>query len=454
MPQVESIAFAAALLFAVHPIHTEAVAWVSGRSELLAACFVFAAWLLHLQNRAVWAAICFMLALLSKESAVVFVPLVLAGDYARGKFKPPLRYAGICGLAVAFVALLWKVQGGRFDKGPYPSLDNALANLPAQWRILNALRVAWKYVALQMYPAALSIDYSYNAIRLYANWQHLLPAALATAAVLGLWMWALWNRRSAWILAGAIYLFGFSVTANVLVPTGTIMGERLAYLPSAGFCLLLALFWVRLESANRKLAAGVLGLLVLAFAARTMARNRDWKDNLTLYSAGVRAVPDSARMHGLLGQEYLKRGELNAAAEELQKAIQIYPTYPQATENYGLAEARLGHDREAREFLEKGLALTRKDDSDYSFRAVTLAAWLVQHGEDDDALKILNGVIADSPGEARAWANRAVIRYRRGEFAGAREDAQTAVRLDAGNGQAQSLLNAMNGAAERKEKQN
>ena len=452
--QAADMAFVAALLFAVHPIHAEAVGWITGRSELLAAGFLLAAWLLHLYEQPVGALLCFALALLAKESAVVFLPLVVAGDYVRGQFKSWVRYAEIAAVLALYLGAFWLLEGGGFGEKALSWMDNPLAKLGPGLRIGNALRVAWKYLALQVYPATLSSDYSYNAIRLYSNWKYLLPATVGMAAVLGLWVWAIWKKRSAWILVGAIYLFGFSVTANIVVPTGTIMGERLAYLPSAGFCLLLALLWIRLENASRKVAVSLLGLMVLAFGMRTVARNRDWKDNLTLYSADVRAVPDSARMRGLLGQEYLRRGELNLAAAELQKAIQIFPEYPPAMENYGLAEARLGHDREAGELLEKALALTRKDDSEYSSRAITLAAWLLQHGEDDKALEILNGVIADSPGEARAWANRAVIRYRRGEFAAAKEDAETAVRLDAGNRQARSLLNAMNGAGAAGEKQN
>src|SRR5579863_5980031 len=74
------VAFAAALIFAVHPIHTEAVSSIVGRSELLAAGFIFAAWLLHLEDRPLAALTCFALALLSKESAVVFLPLILVGD--------------------------------------------------------------------------------------------------------------------------------------------------------------------------------------------------------------------------------------------------------------------------------------------------------------------------------------------------------------------------------------
>src|SRR6266436_850512 len=92
VPGAATIALATAWLFALHPIHTEAVTSIVGRAELLAAGFLLAAWILHLRNREIAALICFVLALLSKESAVAFLPLVLLGDYVSGKWKPALRY--------------------------------------------------------------------------------------------------------------------------------------------------------------------------------------------------------------------------------------------------------------------------------------------------------------------------------------------------------------------------
>ena len=187
--QAGTIAFVTALLFAVHPIHTEAVASIVGRSELLAVGFLLAAWLLHLHDREVPALLCFLLALLSKESAVVFVPLVILGDYARGKLKPVLRYGWIAGLAALYLAGFREIEGGRWGEKRVIFLDNPLASLPATWRILNGLCIAWKYVGLHVYPATLSCDYSYNAISLYANWRNTLPAAAGAVFVLTLWIW-------------------------------------------------------------------------------------------------------------------------------------------------------------------------------------------------------------------------------------------------------------------------
>ncbi|MGB2679268.1 MAG: tetratricopeptide repeat protein [Candidatus Acidiferrum sp.] len=445
--QGATIAWVTALLFAVHPIHTEAVASIVGRFELLAVGFLLAAWLLHLRDLPVLALVCFVLALMSKESAVAFVPLALAGDYACGKLKPLARYGWLASVAAAYLALLWKIQGGRFGPRIISFLDNPLARIPASLRILNAVRIAWKYVGLHVYPATLSCDYSYNAILLYAGGWHTVIPMVATLLVLALWIWTLWTKRNAWFLAGAIYLLGFAATANLIVPTGTIMGERLAYLPSAGFCLLAALLWLRLENYKRRLAWAMLAVVVVALATRAVVRNRDWRDNFSLFSAGVRAVPGSAKMHFALGGEYANRGQLKAALPELQTALLIFPDYPEAMEISGIVQSQLGHDQDARRFFEQGLSMTPRDNPDYDFRAVNLAAQLMKLGENDAALKLLDEEIATSPEYSRAWSNRAVIRYQSGDSASAREDAQNAIRLDANNAQAQNLLNLLRAPA-------
>jgi protein O-mannosyl-transferase len=434
------LALAAALLFAVHPIHTEAVTSIVGRSELLAAVFLLAAWILHLRDLPVLAVICLVLALLSKESAVAFLPLVLVADYARGQMKPVLRYAVIAGTTVLFLAVLWKANGGRFGHTFIPFLDNPLGVLPAKLRIPNALRVAWKYVALQAYPAVLSCDYSYNAITLYSNWKHLLPAAVATAGVLGVWVWTVLKKWTALAAAGAIYLAGFAVTANVLVPTGTIMGERLAYLPSAGFCLLVAAVWYQLAARKRVAAWAILVVVVAAFGVRTIVRNRDWRDDYSLFTSGLRAEPGSAKMHAAVGTQYAVRGQYDLARAQYQTALAIYSEYPSALEQYGLLQARSGHDAEALQLLKKALSLSEKGSINYDYAVVNLAAQLMKLNQNDEALKLLDKDIADSPQYARAWSNRAVLYYERGETQAARTDAETALRLDPENGQARNLL--------------
>ncbi len=445
-PHAKSWALVAACLFAVHPLHTEAVASIVGRSELLAAGFLIAAWILHLHDREVPALLCFVLALLSKESAAVFLPLVLVGDYARGKWKPNPRYVRIAGITLLYVGLLWKIQGGRFGQAGLNVVDNPLVTVPTGWRILNALRVAWKYVGLHFYPATLSSDYSFNQIPVYSDWRHTLPAALAAAAVVGAWIWAIRKRESGLVLAGGIYLIGFAVTANILIPTGTIMAERLAYLPSAGFCLLVAMGWTWLKERQRMVALGLFAVVLAALAVRTVVRNADWKNDLSIYSAGVRAAPRSAKVHANLGTQYLTHGQLDLARTELQTSLQISPDSPDTMASYSLLESKLGHYEEAGALMERAVRMSGRNDPNYDFMDVSLALLLLRTGHASDAMEIINREIAESPEYARAWVSRGVLEYQRGDLVSARADAGTALRLEPDNPEAQKLMLVLIGA--------
>lgn len=445
LPEGKSVAFAAALLFAVHPIHTEAVAWVVGRAELLAAGFLFAGWILHLRDRPIASLACFVLAMLSKESAVAFLPLLLVGDYATGKWKPPLRYALSAGVTLLYLGLVWQAEGGRFGPADIPVVDNPLAHLPGVWRILNALRVAWKYAALQIYPAALSCDYSFNAIPVYRDFQHTLPAALA-AVIIGAWIWALWKRKTAWVLAGGIYFAGFATTANILVPTGTIMGERLAYLPSVGFCLIAALGWSWLRHKQHFVAWGLLTALVLAFAVRTVLRNRDWKDNFALYSSAVHALPNDAKMHSDLAGQYMVRNQLDQAAMEYQAALRINPDFPDALAFYSQLEYRRGDYQSAGVLMEKAFHMSARNNPNYDFMVVNFASILMKTDRTDAALELLNRELAEAPSYAPAWSGRAGLHFAQGRFTDARTDAATALQLDPRDTQAQEVLRDLESA--------
>ena len=424
----------------MHPIHTEAVTSIAGRAELLAAAFLFIAWTFHLKNRHILAVLCFALALLSKESAIVFLPLILISDHVLGRWKPKSHYLRIAAVSLLYLGVLWKLDGGRFGPADIQMLDNPLANLPILWRILNALRVAWKYVALQFYPAVLSCDYSFNQIPIYLDWRHTLPAALAAFAALACWVNAVWRKHRVSAIGGATYFAGFAVTANLLMPIGTIMAERLAYVPSAGFCLLIAGIWGWLYGRHQRFAVCVLILAVAALGVRTVTRNRDWKDNLTLWSADALAVPNSARIHVMLGSAYVDTAQFDRALPELETALKIDPDLPEAMEAYGLLQSWKGNYQIAGAMLERAFYSVHRGYPNYDGMAVNLAVLYMQTDHLEGALQILNREIGESPQYARAWATRALIHHKRGELTAAREDAEMAIRLDPSNPDAQRIL--------------
>jgi tetratricopeptide (TPR) repeat protein len=240
-------------------------------------------------------------------------------------------------------------------------------------------------------------------------------------------------------------LAGFAVTANVLTPIGTIMGERLAYLPSAGICLLVAMVWMGIlgycrQDRQRILAFGLLATVVVALGVRTVIRNLDWKNNRTLFSSAMRAAPGSAKVLANMGDLHRAEGQFEVAQAEYQKALEIYPTYPDVLESAGLLEFKLGHLQDAGRMMEKAFFTSDRNNINYDFMAVNLAALYVQTDHIDGALELLNREIREAPEYDRAWSNRAAIHYKLHDTNGARSDAEAALRLDPGNTQAQNVI--------------
>jgi tetratricopeptide (TPR) repeat protein len=218
------------------------------------------------------------------------------------------------------------------------------------------------------------------------------------------------------------------------------MGERLAYLPSAGFCLLLALGWNWLRRKKEFLAWGLLVAIVFALSARTVVRNRDWKDTFALYSSAVRAVPNDAKMHSNLAGQYFTRNQLDLAAREYQIALRINPDSPDALAFYSALEYRRGNYQAAGGMMEKALSMSGRSNLNYDFMVVYFAAILMKTNHADVALEYLDREITESPAYAPAWSTRAQLHSQLGQKEAARADAEAALRLNPGDLQAQDVL--------------
>lgn len=338
------------LLFAVLPIHTEAVLNIAGRAELLAALFVLAAWLAHRRaNEAeasaerwrLGAALLYFGAILSNESAVLAPVLFFADDVLRGREAAPRRGKLVFGYAMASTVML-ALRG--LALGVHPSaaasipLDNPAAAAGAWPRVAIAVWVQLKYALLCMAPRHLVSDYSFDAIpvarsfadpRVVAGFGFL--AALVTAAVWG------WKRSRPVALAVIVWAVFFLPSANLLFPTGTIMAEHLAYLPSLGLCLAIGHFGAAFAAregpakATRTRRIGVAALaavVILGFAIRTWIRIPDWKSDLTLAVADVATMPRSAKLQTNAGLFLADAGRVSEAEAHLRRAIELVPGNP------------------------------------------------------------------------------------------------------------------------------
>ncbi|MBI3780689.1 MAG: tetratricopeptide repeat protein [candidate division NC10 bacterium] len=177
-------------------------------------------------------------------------------------------------------------------------------------------------------PVRLSSDYAYNQIPVGRSLfdPGVLAALLVLLTACALAVLA-WYRRPVISFGIAVFALTILPVSNLAFPIGTIMAERVLYLPSLGFCLLLAVAVMALAARprGRLPAAGAIVLLLLGYGTRTILRNRDWHSNAVLFAAAVSTSPNSAGAHYNLGMALLSSGDFSGAQREFERSLGIYP---------------------------------------------------------------------------------------------------------------------------------
>ncbi len=453
----------AALLFAAHPVHTEAVASVVGRAELLAAAGFFLAWLLFARADArargaptleVLGVATFFAALLAKENAVALLPVLVVADLVQpGANALPLqtlrrhraRYAALAVATLVFVWLRHLVLGS--DTVPISVLDNPLVALPPFTRELTAIKVAGIYGWRLLVPWRLAADYSYRQIPPVTS--VLDPTFLAAVVVVtAVPVLAWWSRRRApaAALGLALLVLTFAMVSNVAFLIGTIMAERLIYLPSAGFFLALGVALERVtRERGRDAAAGdvavrdlrrlrqpviaaPLAIVVALYAARTWSRNAVWRDRVTFFSTMVAEAPDSARSHRELGTALADHGKFDPARAEFERSLAIKGEDAGTLYNLGNALLQQGRYEDAIHAYERVLAVK----PDFADALVNLGNAESLRGNNDAALASMQRALALSPRSASLHMNIANELFRLGRHAEAREEYEAALAIEPG----------------------
>ena len=347
-------AFAMAAVWSLHPLLTESITNIIGRSDLLSAFGVLAGFLCYVRatsasgrSRLAWlfgVMLATGIGAFSKESAVVVVAVIVIYDFTfRRDLSWGRRAPGYAAVALPLLVYFFirddvmsKLPATHFTFG-----DNPLIGADFWTSRLTAIKVLGKYLWLLVWPRHLSADYSYNQIPLFAwkfnleDWKAIaaLLACLAAAAIAVL----CYRRRKTVFFFIAFFFAALAPTSNLVMHIGTIMAERFLYLPSIGFagCLAIATYalWQRVPVSadlRRALAPATFALICVAFAARTYARNVDWHDEKSLFASAVENSPASYKAHMSLGAAW-NDGSASGLAKgltEIGEALRIVEPLP------------------------------------------------------------------------------------------------------------------------------
>jgi len=338
------LAFAAAAIWALHPVLTESVTNIVGRADLLAAFGVLAGLLCHVRaaavagrRRVVWLAalaLAATVAIFSKEIGVVLLAAMAIYDFTfrsgpTWRARIPGYIAAALPIAI-FLAVRTRVLAGVVAD-PIAFTDNPLVAADFWTARLTAIKVLVQYLGLLMWPLHLSSDYSYNQVPLggWGDWKALLSLAVCIGAAVAAVV--CWRRARPVCFFIAFFFAALAPTSNLLFSLSTVMAERFLYLPAIAVagCAVLAWRaagkrWTRVHSLGHVL----LVLACAALAIRTWARNSDWIDNATLWSSAVEAAPDSYKTHNNLSVTSGAGGNREAALREADRSLAILNSLP------------------------------------------------------------------------------------------------------------------------------
>ena len=406
------LALIAALFFAAFPMHVENVAWVSGRTDLLATMFMLASlwWTGARKGALIGAGFFFIAALLSKETAIVLPAVVLVSTLLSAHREPSARRRGIILTTVLFViALLYLVlrkqvlgaSVGYFHRFTH-GFEQAVA-LP--------FSILAHYTYKLVFPFRPNAESDFPPPAHFWNVHVLVGVAVFAGVCYALWRW---RGNRVFVFGTAVIAIGLLPVLNIL-PLNQILAERFLYFPSAGFALLVALLVITLRRRWSVPATIVFVLLLAACSARTVMRTADWKNELTLFQKSVAAAPDNARARASLGSTLYDLERYDEALNEFRHAVRVNPSYAPGWSGLARTEGKLGHLKEAMDAINNALDI----DPDNAVYYNSLGMLQFQARDYMNAVGSFREVLQIRPRHLHARFNLGLALYQLGDFEGA-----------------------------------
>jgi protein O-mannosyl-transferase len=406
------VALCGALLFAVHPVHVEAVAWLAARKEVLQGFFFFTAFYLYLKAREETGRRRFLylglglfailLATLSKPSAIVFPAVLLVYEIARNRKtwvqfvrKHWLFFVCSAAISVLFVSILIQVMVDAGGVKPYRGGS-----------LFNNFLVSFYAFLYNIKLLAFTVNYSASyAIDLP---QPFLGPRTLTVLLITLLLFALslWSLKRSKVFFFAFFFFVVTVLPFLnLVPSSTILADRYAFIASFAFCFLLGVAFDRcysFKSSRRSkgffplLSVSLLLFLMTGYAVMTLRQNTIWRNSLTLWADAAEKSPGSNTANALMGVVCMDLGMDEEAVKYLERAVEILPYDYLSRNNLGIVYGRSGEPEKAlREFA---VAMRLRPDDD----TIKINLSVFYHGqkEYENAELVLRHLIDKNPKDA------------------------------------------------------
>lgn len=394
----KEIAFLSFLLFLFHPIHTESVTSIVGRAELWAFLWSLLTISFAFREKKILAGISFLLALMSKESALMVLPIIFFSElflFGRKFYIVVKRSAYFIIPLVAYFVLRYLALGQYFTGDVTTTIiENPLKFLPIKERMLTAFGVLYMYLERLVWPIHLSADYSYNTILPISIF--LDPIFLVGVGFFAILLWLLVSKRmrkSVYVFSSIVFLFPYLIISNLIFPVGTIMGERLVYFPSLGFIIILAFWLVKLIEKGgwfKKVGYIIIIAILSFYGGRTFIRNKDWQNHKTLFFSALNESPNGLITNNALAGVYIRNGEWNKAKNQLETSRKIYEDSALLQNLLGVMADHEGNYTLAEEKYKRSLEL----NPDMTVSDINLAELYLKQSRFEEAgqyfLKVIN----------------------------------------------------------------
>lgn len=373
----KTLSLTGALFFVSHPAQTAAVAYVSGRKDLLAGFFVLTGCILYTRYREkggrkwrlIAAFFAFFLAILSKEVAIVFPVLVLLldavldarrkkeGDGKPGKTLLPALWSSLKQTPLVYGGLAAAAAAALF----YAVFLTEASRMHGYWggslatNFGTSAKLFAHYLKLAVIPYPLIADYTGRVFPLSTGLAE--PATLFSILILILYFFVAFSlfARLHWVSLGMLWFFILLVPVLHLIPFHELAADHFLYLPLAGMALLFGKGMAELSRwrDDWRPAAALASVLVTIFGAMTVDRNHDWKDRQTLWEDTLQKAPDSYRANSNLGQIYSRQGKLEEGIRLTRRALELEPDQALSWSNLGVMYFEKGKDQREQENLDQ-----------------------------------------------------------------------------------------------------